>query len=312
LGYLSSKGRVKINKKQKFTNWLQYLFFKDFFFLVRITPAAWGRWVGKKLGLLAFKIMKSRQILTVENIRAAREYGRLRIDCNDYNLAKQAWGNLGIVGSESLYYYARTPKQIKKVVTLEGAENLQKVLAKQKGVIMVMAHIGNWELLGIYLSMTGYQLSPIVQTQSNALLDKILQEKRHAVGMKTIPKMSFLRPIIQAFNRNEIVPFLIDQDAGTGGVYVDFFGREASIPRGPAEFAIKTGTPVVFAYIVRENSNLHRLIISEEIPIKNTGNYKQDLLDNTAMFSSFIEKVVSQYPNQWLWMHKLWPSEIKV
>jgi Kdo2-lipid IVA lauroyltransferase/acyltransferase len=175
--------------------------------MVRITPAFWGRWVGKSLGLLAFKIMKSRQILTIENIRAAKESGRLKSEADDFNLAKQAWGNLGVVGSESLYYYTRTPKQIKKVVTLEGAENLQKVLVKQKGVIMVMAHIGNWELLGIYLSIIGYHLSPIVQTQSNALLDKILQEKRHAVGMKTIPKMSFLRPVIQAFNRNEIVPF---------------------------------------------------------------------------------------------------------
>jgi Kdo2-lipid IVA lauroyltransferase/acyltransferase len=93
---------------------------------------------------------------------------------------------------------------------------------------------------------------------------------------------------------------------------VDFFGRKASIPRGPAEFAIKTGTPVVFAYIVRQAPNHHRLIISEEIPVKHTENYKQDLLDNTAMFSAIIENVVAEYPNQWLWMHKLWPSKIKV
>jgi KDO2-lipid IV(A) lauroyltransferase len=299
--------------KSKTNEWIQFVFIKVATFLVKIIPLTWSQWVWTKICLLAFKILKSRRLLTIENIHIARKQGFLQIDTSDYQLARQVWENLGLVGSEFLYFYTQSPERIKHMVKIEGQANLDKVLSQKKGIVLVMAHIGNWELLGIYLSIVGYSLSPIVQTQSNALLDEIIQKKRQSVGMKTIPKTSFLRPIVEAFKRNEIVPFLMDQYAGKeGGVFVDFFGSDTFLPRGPAEFALKTGTPVVFAYIVHQTLNQHLLVISEEIQLKKTGNYQQDLKDNTALFGGLIQEVIQKYPSQWMWMHKLWPSKIKV
>jgi Kdo2-lipid IVA lauroyltransferase/acyltransferase len=299
-------------KKFKISDWLQYILVESLFLLVKIIPFSWNRWIWKNISLLAFKIMKSRRLLTLENIRNARERGLLEPNIDDYQLARQTWEHLGLVGSEFLYYYTRTPAQLKKLVKIEGEENLKKVLAKKKGIVMVMGHIGNWELLGMILSVAGYHLSPIVKPQANSFFDRVIQEKRQSIGMKTISSQGFLRPIIEAFKRNEIVPFLIDQDAHGDGIKVNYFGRAASIPAGAAEFSLRTGTPVIFAYLVREAANQHVLVISEEIQLQKSGDYQKDLYDNTALFMSLIQEVVKKYPVQWLWMHSLWPTDFEV
>jgi Kdo2-lipid IVA lauroyltransferase/acyltransferase len=298
--------------KSKLHNGLGYFFYKCIFILIKIMPFSWSRWIWKNICLLAFKLLKQRRLLTIENIRNARERGLLASNDDDYSIAKKTWANLGIVGSEFLFYSTRTPAQLKKLVTVEGEENLKKILAKKKGAVMVTGHLGNWELLGIGLSVLGYPLTPVVKTQENSSFDQLINEKRHAIGIKTIPNKGFLRPIIDAFKRNEIVPFLIDQDAGGNGVKVDYFGREASIPPGAVEFSLRTGTPVFFAYIYRKGINQHVAVISEEIQLNNSGDYPKDLHDNIALFMSLIQDAVRKNPTQWLWMHSLWPTNLKI
>jgi KDO2-lipid IV(A) lauroyltransferase len=294
------------------TNQLEYLLIRSLFFVVKLFPFAVSSWLVGKLGVLAFLMLKSRRALTLENIREARDRGFLPVDTDICRIAVRTWENLCRSGFEFVYYYSSPHREIRETVDVEGEENLRRVLARKKGAIMVMAHIGNWELLGIRLCLDGFHLSPVVQTQANLILDKFINDCRRSAGMKTIPKISFLRPIVRAFNRNEIVPLLIDQNAGTPGVPLMVFGREARIPRGAAEFALKTGTPVVFAYILRESAAKHRLVISEELQLSRTGDYQRDLRDNTARFIGMVQAVVSRHPEQWLWMHKLWPTDIEV
>jgi KDO2-lipid IV(A) lauroyltransferase len=294
------------------TNRLEYILFRCVFFMVKLFPLAMSSWLGRKLGALAFRMLKSRRELTVENLREARDRGFLPADTDIYRIAARTWENLCLLGIEFVYYYSCPDRKICEAVSLEGEENLKRVLEQKKGAIMVMAHIGNWELMGIRLCSAGFGLSPVVQTQANSILDEFIDARRRSVGMRTIPKMSFLRPIVQAFKRNEVVPLLIDQNAGRPGVPLKVFGREARIARGAAEFALKTGTPVVFAYILRESTAKHRLVISEEIQLSRTGDYQRDLRDNTAAFIGMVQSVVSKHPEQWLWMHKLWPTNIEV
>ena len=293
-------------KRSKVQNWMEYLLFKTFFGLVKLMPFSLGCWVGEQLTVLAFYLLYRRRQLTIENIRLARANGYLTTQESDYRLALNAWKHLGRVSSEFLYFYSHDLKLLKDAVTIEGRENLDRALAKQKGVILIMAHIGNWELLGSSLALAGYDLCPLVKKQSNELVDKVIEAKRRSVGMRVVSRTGFLRPVIAALKRNGIVPFLMDQAVTSKGVSVEFFGRQAWFPRGPAEFALKTETPALFAYLIRENSNRYRLIIAEEIDLTHSGNYQNDLAEATSRFSILIQAAIEQYPEQWLWMHKLW------
>jgi KDO2-lipid IV(A) lauroyltransferase len=297
--------------KKNLEHWAEYLFFQLFLLIVRLIPLRFANWLGQFLGALAYKLLKSRRELTLENFREAQKRGFLPSTLNIAQVAQKTWENLGIIGSEFIYYSHR-PQQILKNITIEGEENLRRVLEKKRGAIMAMGHIGNWEIMGFRLCLSNLLVNPIAKAQKNSLVDDFINETRRANGMKPIPKLSFLRPVIQAFQRNEIVPFLMDQNGGHRGIMVDVFGRPAPIPRGTAEFALKTNTPVVFAYIVREAEGRHRIVISPELTLSRSGDYAVDLAANTNKFMELIQATIQQYPDQWLWMHKLWPTDIKI
>lgn len=288
---------------------VEYALFCFLLFLVRIFPVTFSCFIGKQLGRLAFLILKKRRQLTISNIRVARENGFFKNGINEKQLAKKVWEHLGMVGSEFLYYYGRKPNQFWKALQFEGEENLKRILNKNKGAILVSGHLGNWELLGVSLALKGFKMNPIVKFQSNGLVDRIIQDNRRSLGMNLIDKRGFLRPILEAFKRNEVVSFLLDQSTYKNGVKVKFFGKEAPIPRGAAEFALKTGAPVFTARCLREKPGRYRVVVSDEIELIRTGDHQRDVQENTAMFIRLIEDVIREHPEQWLWMHKLWRNQ---
>jgi KDO2-lipid IV(A) lauroyltransferase len=308
---LAGGERLKMATQKDLKHWAEYLFFQLFLWIVRLIPLRLVNWLGRCLGSWAYKLLKSRRKLTLENIREAQKRGFLSSTLNVEQIAKKTWENLGIIGIEFIYYSQR-PQRILKNIAIDGEASLHRVLEQKRGAIMAMGHIGNWEIMGFALSAANLLLNPIAKTQENSLVDNFINQTRRAAGIKAIPKKSFLRPVILAFQRNEIVPFLMDQNGGRAGVMLDIFGRPAPIPRGTAEFALKTDTPVVFAYIVREAKGRHRIVISEEITLSRSGDYAVDVAVNTTKFMELIQSVIQQYPDQWLWMHKLWSTDIKV
>lgn len=284
---------------------MENILFRLFFLLVRLCPLRIGLFFGQLLGLTAYTLLKSRREITLSNIEHAKKRGFLKTAPDSQKLARAVWKHLGYLGSEFLYYYSHDPRKLLQRITIDGEEHLRSALAKQKGVIVASAHIGNWELIGYYLSVKGYPLSPLVKPQENPFFDQVINAKRSSVGMKPIPRNGFLRPILKALSRNEMVPFIMDQ-TDFQGVKLDFFGRPAYLPSGPAQFAIKTGTPLIFVHIVRESPLTHKIVVSEEILPASTGDTASDIRETTKALAKIIEKTIENHPEQWLWMHKLW------
>ncbi|MGE5605326.1 MAG: lysophospholipid acyltransferase family protein [Bacteroidota bacterium] len=293
-------------KRSRALNLIEYTLFRLLLFAVRIFPISFSCFIGRQLGKLAFLILKKRRELTISNIRVARENGFFKTEIDERQLAKRVWEHIGMVGSEFLYYYERKPEVFMKAVRFEGEENLKRILAQNKGALLVSGHLGNWELLGVSIIYWGFKINPIVKFQSNGLVDQIIQDNRRSLGMGLIDKNGFLRPILAALKRNEIVSFLMDQSTLKNGVLVKFFNKEASLPRGAAEFALKTGAPVFSARCFREKPGHYQVVLSEEIKLIRTGDHERDVAENTAMFIRLIEDMIREHPEQWLWMHKLY------
>lgn len=302
--------RIKAVKKYP-THLVEFILVRGLFFITKLFPFAISSWLGRKFGTLAFQIRKSRRTLTIENIREAQKRGFLPNDIDGSRIARKAWENLGLLGIE-FAYFSHYRKAISQAVTFEGADNLKRVLEKKKGVIMVTTHTSNWELMGMALAQAGFGINSIAKNQTNLMLNRYINKCRRSTGINPIPKKSFLRPVVEAFKRNEIVAFFIDQAAGRVGIPLKLFGRGVMIPRGAAEFALKLDKPVIFSYIVRVTPRKYRLVISEEIELVRSGDYQKDLWENSARFIGLVQSVVSRYPEQWLWMHRLWETDIKV
>jgi Kdo2-lipid IVA lauroyltransferase/acyltransferase len=224
--------------KSPFLQKVEFTLIRTLFLIVKILPFTVSGWLGRQLGAYSFRLIRSRRKLTIENIREARVRGFLPPDTRDIGLGQKVWEHLSLMAMEFAYYYNAPPEKILQDVTLEGSENLRRVLEKKQGVVLVTTHVGNWELMGMALAKAWFVANSIVQAQSNSIWDQYINERRRSIGLKVIRKKGFLRPIVEAFKRNEIVSFFIDQNAGKGGIPIKVMGREAGIPRGAAEFAL--------------------------------------------------------------------------
>lgn len=218
-------------------------------------------------------------------------------------IARQAWESLGLLGAEFVYYSMGFPEKLDQVVKWEGEERLTEALARGNGVILVCAHLGNWELLGTCL-VKKHKVIAIARDQDNVGFNQVILESRNRSGIRIVPLKASLKPVISALRRNEIAIFMVDQ-RGKGG-YIPFFGRNARFYLGAATFALRTGAAILPARFIRIKPGQYRLIIDPEVAPVKTGNGEEDAQATTALIMKAIEDQVRENPEQWLWMHKLW------
>ena len=102
----------------------------------------------------------------------------------------------------------------------------------------------------------------------------------------------------------------MDQNTRKDMVFVDFFARSAATAKGIAVFALRTGAPVVPAFIVREGK-YHKIFIGDPIYAHSSENADNDIQRYTAQFSKVIESYIRQYPDQWFWLHNRWKTQPK-
>jgi len=141
-----------------------------------------------------------------------------------------------------------------------------------------------------------------------------MEAHREVVGMKVIYRGASVKNGLRCLKRNEILGILPDVDTRADGVFVDFFGRSAYTPIGPAAIALKTQASIVPAFIIRQPGDFHRVVIEKPLQLQITGQKDVDIQVNTQLFTKAIESYVRRYPTQWIWMHprfKTRPSDTK-
>ncbi len=195
---------------------------------------------------------------------------------------------------------------IKKNVIIEGIEYVDKALSQGKGLIVVGAHIGNWELGGVALGMMGYPVSAITLTHKHKAVNAFFNRQRESKGFRVIPLETAVRGSLEALSRNEIVCILGDRDFTQGGQLLDFFGKPTVIPKGPAVFSLRNKSPLIVAYTIREKNNKFRLSFSSPVKFSPCGEYEKDVRLLTQAYLKQIEDCILKYPDQWAMFRRYW------
>lgn len=195
------------------------------------------------------------------------------------------------------------------LLDVRGEEIVQAALSRGKGVLILIAHFGNYDLMGLYASkLFGYPLTIITKTLKDAKLNALWWEMRRKAGVTEIPAHKAYRPCVRALQQNGLVGFMLDQNRpNPQGVYVDFFGKLASTTPGLAFMSAQTGAPVVPVFMRRTPEGRHVLEVRpilEPPPDRK----EETLLAFTAACTKIIEEEVRRFPAQWLWLHKRWKS----
>lgn len=230
-----------------------------------------------------------------------------------HQTARGCYANLGQSTAEFARLGRSDRETILSRVTVEGLEHLELARHGGRGVLCLGAHLGNWELLGIVITLLGHRMFPIVRPLNNPWLDGLVSRIRSRHGSEIVSKRaeSAPRDMIQALRRGECVGILLDQNVKQdSGVFVPFFGRPACTAKGMALMARRTGAPVVPMFITREPSNRHRIVIQAPIEWERAPTIEQELTVNTARYTTAIERAVRTHPEQWAWMHPRWRTQL--
>jgi Kdo2-lipid IVA lauroyltransferase/acyltransferase len=260
-------------------------------------------WFGRRLGDLAYVVLGRRRRLALRNLGIAFPE---RAPNDRRRIARQSFEHLGILFAESCFVLRRPLEEITGQIHLEGREHLRAVMDRHGRALVLTAHLGNWELLALAPALTGYPLTVVVRPLDSAALDAWADRLRRTAGVEVVAKRDALRPVLAALRRGRLVGILLDQNASRHeGVFVPFFGREASTSRAMAVLALRTRTPVLPAFTRRIAPGRHVITIHAPLELPD-GTDAEAIRALTARCTAAVEAAVRETPQQWLWSHDRW------
>ncbi|MGD9300683.1 MAG: hypothetical protein PVI13_03855 [Desulfobacterales bacterium] len=260
--------------------------------------------LGKILGHTAYVLDRPHRRIVRRNLKFTHpDWSRKKID----NISRRVFQNLGISFLEIFQMLTLSKEQVLRRLRVEGLENLQNANNRNRGLIIVSAHLGSWETGLLFFSC--YIQRPILGVAKKirfAPLNRWIQRLRSRFGIKIIYKKGALTQMRRMLDRGGIIGLLVDQSRRSEGVDVTFFGRRVTATPAAAFLAIRCQCPVLPIFCVRDGSGRLTLVVKPPIEIKRRGDLRSDIQFNTQLISDAVENAVRQYPDQWFWVHKRW------
>jgi phosphatidylinositol dimannoside acyltransferase len=220
--------------------------------------------------------------------------GLPRTDPRVGRTARSAFQNYGRMLMDFLLMGSLTPAELIERVSIDGRDELDASLARGRGVIMAVPHMGSWDTAGSYAGALGYRISAVAERFPGSLNDAVVRT-RQRFGLSVIALgRSAVRGISEALAANSIVALLCDLEQGPG-VEVEFFGRRAIVPGGPAALALKTAAALMPACQYAVAPSRHHIHLERALSI-GPEDTKESLMQRIVnRFESFIR----ERPDQW-------------
>lgn len=267
-------------------------------------PSRTGLWVGRRAGDLAWLLLPRRRAIALENLTRAFQQERSLQGLR--RLARNSFQHLGMNLVEWCVLSFRPFPVLLSRVQVKGIEHVEAAAASGRGVLILTAHYGNWELMAAARALSDFAISVVVRPLDDPMLDWLVSRFRARSGTELISKRHALTDVLGALRRRHLVAVLLDQNTSRGqGVFAPFFGVPASTSKGLAVISLRTGAPVVPVFIQRQSSGGHVIEAHAVIPAPDDG----DVTAYTAAFNRAIEAAVRREPGQWFWVHRRWRTQ---
>ena len=211
---------------------------------------------------------------------------------------------------ELLRFAGGREAELRAKLDVAGEEHVKAALARGKGALILLAHAGNFDLMGLIAAkLFGYPLTVITKLKNrDTAVNRLWERMRDRAGMKTVPSHNAYRACVKALKKNELVGFMLDQNRpAEQAVFVEFFGKPAATTPGLAFMSAQSGAPVVPVFMHRTPEGRHQLEVQAALEPP-PDREEATILAHTARYTKIIEDEVRRHPEQWLWWHKRWKS----
>ncbi|MBD3413175.1 MAG: hypothetical protein GF421_01935 [Candidatus Aminicenantes bacterium] len=289
-----------------FRHKIEYTVFYAVKTILNLFPRKTAFLLASLLGNILFVLDQKHRELAYSNLKTA--FGDQLSPSRKKFITKACFQHFCHVFLDFLQISRLNSKQKDRLISVQGTDILKRVLRQKKGALIFTAHFGLWEIAAQILSKYA-KLNVIARSLDNPLLEKELHRLRAEIGSHVIYKQNAARHVLKALNQNELVAVLIDQNVlRQEGIFVEFFGKDASTTPSLATFYLRTKAPIIPIFCTPTTQKGYHLKIMEPLDIPSTGDFNKDVTNITQICTRIIERQIKQHPHYWLWFHDRWRS----
>lgn len=285
-------------------NTIEFFFFRLLLLFIRSFSFITVQRMGNAFGGFVYSVLGLRKGLVMSNLsHAFPEKSTAELEV----IAKASYRNLFMAYFEILYMDKLRADDLMRMISFPESNRVLEASKKQKGLILLSGHFGNWEILAISVPViTGQPYTMVVQKQRNPLIDQFMTSMRTRLGAKVVVMERAMRETLRVLNEHGTVALLADQSGPENGVFTEFFGRMTSTHLGPAALQVRTGAPMCVGLLVRDGWGKFRIEYEEVDTTGLIGTDEEKIREVSQRHVSVLERHIRQRPEHWLWMHKRW------
>jgi KDO2-lipid IV(A) lauroyltransferase len=268
-------------------------------------PKSIVHFLGNLLGILIYYIDFSHRRIVKRNLKFAYPEWS---DDEVSRVSRRIFRNVGVTVFEILRMAFYSKEDFLRNIRVRGEEHLKNAVSGGKGVIIISAHLGNWEAASLFAPCYfGNHVTVVARNIESGFVNRWMLRFRSRFGNSVIDKEGALPEMMNTLRNGKILALMIDQGTKRSeGVELLFFGKKVTVTPAAAMLALRCKSPVLPVFCVREEDNKLTIIIEPPVQIVRTDDLRDDLRSNTQTMTDIIERAVRKYPDQWLWLHKRW------
>ncbi len=291
-------------------HFLVYGFGRVFLALLALLPFSTVCSLTRLIARVGYRVMGRRRRIARENLD--RAFGDELSRDEKTRLAVASFESMAVSLVELLSVARMLPPAAERM-QLEGREHLEQSFAQGHGVILAISHLGSWEYLSFLPYLTNHRWSVIVKAIRNPYFDRLINQSRRKMTVNPIHSSGSIKGVLRELKKNHGVGILIDQWAGEGGIWTEFFGCPTSTTSIPARLSVAMGSPILPAFCLRQGTGRYLIRILPAVVVDRA----QPDWEHASMvkLNAILETQIRLHPEQWTWGHRRWkakPPDLRV
>ncbi|MEY2491338.1 MAG: heptosyltransferase [Verrucomicrobiota bacterium] len=280
-----------------------YLLYRTGIWLVALLPLPLLFAIGQFAGTMAWLISHRYRALALRNVRIA--FGNELSRGKARQLVRRHFQRLGANLLCSVKFTEMPIAKIFERIELENFEPLESCFRRKQPVVLLLSHVGLWELSAQLLPhvVPEYRKSTIYQKLRNPYIDRHIRSARGRFGLDVFERSEGFGKAIELLRSGGGIGILCDQHAGDGGIWTPFFGRLASTTPLPALLARRTNAQLLAMAVHTSGFARWRAVV--EGPFRQEG---ESIESVTFRTNEIIEKQIRSAPEDWFWVHDRWKT----
>ncbi len=265
--------------------------------------------LSRGLGSFLFHLLGKRRHIARTNLDIA--FGNDKTPKEKDAIIKASFSQTVLSALQCIWVSVDTKNRVSRLMVSEpeGLEHLEACIQSGKGFFALMAHYGNWEILGIYHGYHGTtEHYSIARKLDNPYLEKFFMELRTISGNQILHKDESPLKIVRALKKGGSVAVMMDQNGGIGGLFVDFFGKKAATPRAMASLSYGTGARILPVICEPVAGGKYKIVYQPSLKLEKTDDKEADIFQWTQQCEKTLEDIIRRHPEPWMWFHRRWKS----